>query len=203
MAPMMIGLAVLAESVIRLVLTDKWLECAFFMQIFCIDYMFYPIHTANLNALKAMGRSDLFLKLEVIKKVVGISVLLVAMWFGVKAIALSLLISVFASTIINSWPNWKLLGYSYLEQMKDVFSNVILAVIMGVIVWLVGLININYIVLMFIQMAVGALTYLILSILLKNETFFFLFNTIKDFLKKKFSKKTHEQIENNGESNNV
>jgi len=52
-------------------------------------------------------------------------------------------------------------------------------------------------------MAVGALTYLILSILLKNETFFFLFNTIKDFLKKKFSKKTHEQIENNGESNNV
>lgn len=71
MAPLMMGLAFCAEPIVRLVLTDKWLQCVPFLRIFCITYMFYPIHTANLNAIKAMGRSDLFLKLEIAKKIVG------------------------------------------------------------------------------------------------------------------------------------
>ena len=71
MAPLMMGLAFCAEAIVGLVLTDKWLPCVPFLRIFCITYMFYPIHTANLNAIKAMGRSDLFLKLEIAKKCVG------------------------------------------------------------------------------------------------------------------------------------
>ena len=75
MAPLMIGLACCASNIVTIVLTEKWLPCVFFLQIFCITYMFYPIHTANLNAIKAMGRSDLFLKMEICKKVVGLVLL--------------------------------------------------------------------------------------------------------------------------------
>jgi O-antigen/teichoic acid export membrane protein len=68
MAPLMIGLASVSEPAVKLILTDKWLPSVFYLRIFCISFMFYPIHTANLNAIKAMGRSDLFLKLEIAKK---------------------------------------------------------------------------------------------------------------------------------------
>lgn len=93
MAPMMMGIAFAATPLIRLLLTEKWLPCVLYLRVFCITYMFYPIHTANLNAIKAMGRSDIFLKLEIIKKAVGITAILVSMNFGVEAMAYSLLVT--------------------------------------------------------------------------------------------------------------
>lgn len=86
MAPLMMGMAFCAEPIVQLVLTDKWLPCVPYLRIFCITYMFWPIHTANLNAINAMGRSDWFLKLEIIKKIMGMTILLSTMWFGVMAI---------------------------------------------------------------------------------------------------------------------
>lgn len=77
MAPLMIGLAFCAKPIVRLLLTEKWLQCVPYLQIFCITYMFWPIHTANLNAIKAMGRSDYFLKLEIAKKIIGMILLLI------------------------------------------------------------------------------------------------------------------------------
>ena len=94
--------------------------------------MFWPIHTANLNAIKAMGRSDYFLKMEIAKKIIGMLLLLTTMSFGVMMMAYSLLISTVTSMIINSWPNKTLLGYSFKEQMIDIFPGVLLALIMGV-----------------------------------------------------------------------
>lgn len=93
MAPLMMGLAFCAKPVVQIVLTEKWLPCVPFLQIFCITYMFQSIHTSNLNAIKAMGRSDLFLKLEIAKKIVGVTVLIFTMWFGVMVMAYSLLSS--------------------------------------------------------------------------------------------------------------
>ena len=127
--PMMIGLAACAEPFISFVLTDKWLFAVPFMQIFCIIYAFYPIHTANLNAIKAMGRSDLFLILEIIKKSVSLILILSSMWFGVLAMALSSLVGSLCSQIINSWPNKKLLNYSYLEQIKDILPSLLIALV--------------------------------------------------------------------------
>ena len=131
-APLMMGLATTAPSVVSILLTDKWLSCVPFLRIFCITYMFYPIHTANLSALRALGRSDLFLKLEIIKKIIGLTVLLSSMWFGVLVMAYSVLITDFLSQMINAAPNKKLLGYSYLEQIKDILPGVLLAVVMGI-----------------------------------------------------------------------
>lgn len=188
MAPLMMGLAFCAEPIVGLVLTDKWLPCVPFLRIFCITYMFYPIHTANLNAIKAMGRSDLFLKLEIVKKVVGIALLLSTMWFGVMAMAYSLLISSVLSQIINSWPNRKLLRYGYLEQLKDILPGIALAVLMGCCVNLVGLFHLTNIVTLLIQIPLGALMYIVASALLHLESFEYMRNLIRPMIKKTIRK---------------
>lgn len=185
MAPMMIGLACCATNVVSLILTTKWLPCVFFLQIFCITYMFYPIHTANLNAIKAMGRSDLFLKLEIWKKVIGMVLLLSTMFISVKAMAYSLLISTLTSMIINSWPNKELLNYSFIEQMKDILPSILLATGMGVAVYLIGFLPVPTLPLLFIQVICGGLIYVAGSAIFKLEPFLYLFGIIKPMIQKR------------------
>ena len=169
-APVMMGLAFTAESVIHLILTEKWLPCVPFLRIFCITYMFYPVNTTNLNAIKAMGRSDLFLKLETIKKVIGLIVLLGTMWFGVMAMAYSLLFTSITSQIINSWPNKKLLDYSYPEQIRDILPGK----------W----IGFSDLLTLFIQVVMGACVYIGGSALLKLEGFRYLWEQLKPVWRK-------------------
>lgn len=185
MAPMMMGLTFCADPIVRLVLTDKWLPCVPFLRIFCITYMFYPIHTANLNAIKAMGRSDYFLKLEIAKKIVGMILLVSTMWFGVMAMAYSLLISTLASMIINSWPNKELLGYSFKEQMLDIFPGILLALLMGVVISFVQLLGLSSVVTLLIQIPLGAAIYVGASYALKIESFEYLLGIVKGFIRKK------------------
>lgn len=184
MAPLMMGLAFCATPVISLILTDKWLACVPYMQIFCITSMFYPVHTANLNAIKAMGRSDLFLKLEIVKKVVGMVLLLSTMWFGVMAMAYSLLVSSVLSQIINSWPNRKLLNYGYLEQLKDILPGIILAVVMGICVYPVQWLGLSDIITLCIQVTLGAIIYIIGSKIFKLESFEYILDMIKPYILK-------------------
>ena len=189
MAPLMMGLAFCAEPIIRLILTEKWLPCVAFMRIFCITYMFYPMHTANLNAIKAMGRSDLFLILEVLKKVVGIVLLLSTMWFGVMPMTYSLLLSTLCSTIINSFPNRKLLDYSYFEQIKDILPGIILAVAMGICVWFFKFLPVPDIIILIVQIITGAVIYVGGSVIFKLESFSYIFEVMKSFLHRKKSDK--------------
>lgn len=184
MAPLMMGLAFCATTIVKLVLTDKWLPCVPFLRIFCITYMFWPVHTANLNAINAMGRSDWFLRLEIIKKIMGIAILLSTMWFGVMAMAYSLLLSSVLSQIINSWPNRKLLGYGYLEQVRDFAPGILLAVGMGICVYFIGYIPLPTIMTLVIQIFAGAALYIGVSAILKLEEFEYLLGMIKSFLKK-------------------
>ena len=130
-APLMIGLGALGKPLIRLLFTEKWLFAVPYMWIFCISYILYPINTANLNSIKALGRSDLFLRLEIIKKIVGLITLIVTMQFGVVAMAYGFLFTSICCQIINGWPNRKLLNYGYGEQMKDVIPSLLLSCFMG------------------------------------------------------------------------
>lgn len=179
MAPLMIGLAFCAEPIVRLVLTDKWLPCVPYLRIFCVTYLFWPIHTANLNAINSMGRSDLFLKLEILKKIIGMILLLSTMWFGVMAMAYSLLISSFTSQLINTWPNRYLLKYSYIDQIKDILPNILMSLIMGVFVYFISYLHLSVLVSLIIQILLGGIIYLILSILTKNDSFIYLINILK------------------------
>lgn len=182
MAPMMMGLAFVAEPVVRLILTNKWMDCIPFLRIFCVIFMFQPIHTANLNAIKSMGRSDLFLKLEIIKKIVGIAALISTMWFGVMAMAYSLLVTNVLGRIINSWPNRKLLDYYYVDQMKDIIPSILLAVIMGTCIYPFSKMSLPQIVVLVFQVVLGATIYIIGSILLKLDSFQYLWGIVRPVL---------------------
>ena len=184
MAPLMMGLAFCAESIVKFVLTDKWLPCVPFLRLFCITYMFWPVHTANLNAIKAMGRSDWFLKLEIVKNIVGLFFLLSSMWFGVMAMAYSLLLSSILSQFINAWPNRQLLGYGYLEQVRDFAPGILLAIGMGICVYFIGFLPLPTTVTLLIQIIIGAVIYIGASALLKLEEFEYLLGMVKAFLKK-------------------
>lgn len=180
MAPLMMGLAGCAEPLVSLILTDKWLPCVPYMRIFCITYMFWPVHSANLNAIKAMGRSDLFLRLEILKKIIGIGLLLCTMRISVMAMACSLLISSVTSQIINSYPNWKLLNYRYLEQLRDILPSILLAVIMAAAVGEVPLLGYGNVLTLCIQIPLGAVIYVAGSAIFRLESFRYLLNMIED-----------------------
>ncbi|MBR2108663.1 MAG: lipopolysaccharide biosynthesis protein [Ruminococcus sp.] len=184
-APLLMGLAFTAVPVIRLVLTDKWLPAVLFLRIFCVTYMFYPIHTANLNAIKAVGRSDMFLKLEIIKKAVGITALFATLWISVEAMAYSLLFTTVASVIINVWPNRKLLGYSYIELIKDILPGVTLSAAMGLLIYPIQFLGLPDIVTICIQIPLGAIIYITGSKLFKLESFGYLLGILKSFFRKK------------------
>ena len=179
MAPFMIGIAVTAPKIVMLLLSEKWMFCVPFMRIFCVTYMFFPIHTANLNAIKAIGKSDVFLKLEILKKLVGLGMLLISMPYGVLAMAYGAFIIEIFGQLINTYPNKKLLDYPYFEQIKDIMPGIILACIMGCLIKFIDLLMLNDVVSLSIQIITGIIVYIFLSYLLKLESFVYLLNFIR------------------------
>ena len=172
--PMMVGFAVCAEPIVSIVLTEKWLPCVFYLRLFCINYSLWPIHTANVNAIKALGRSDVFLKIDIIKRIVGLVAIVSTMWFGVKPMAIGMLFASIINQVINAWPNRKLLNYSIKEQIKDIVPAIGLSFIMGIIVVLLGmLINQNTIKLI-VQVLVGICVYVMLSYATKNDSYVYI-----------------------------
>lgn len=184
MMPLMVGLAICAEPLIHFLLTEKWLPCVPFLRIFCFTYAFRPVQTANLNAIKAMGESGIFLILEIIKKSVGVVLLLSTMWISVEALAYSLLASNIISQIINSWPNKKLLGYSYLQQVKDMLPQILLSCFMGAVVYFVTFLHLHDLVTIGLQVIIGAVIYIAGSAIFKIDSFDYILSTVKSYLRK-------------------
>lgn len=178
MWPLLFGIAVTAEPLVRLILTEKWLPCVPFLRIFCFSYGLWPVHTANLQALNAMGRSDLFLKLEVIKKILGISVLMISLHMGPLAIAWSLLMTGIMATFINSAPNRKILKYSYKEQFMDLMPSFFLSFFMALLIYPVSFMELPDLFLIFLQTVIGAVIYLAGSIITKNQSFQYLIGLV-------------------------
>ena len=182
--PMMAGLAAVAEPLIRLLLTDKWLPCVPFLQICCIDFAFYPIHTANLQAINALGRSDVFLRLELIKKSYGLAILAasVLLFDSVYAIAWGAVVSTLLAAVVNASPNRRLLGYGYLEQMRDVLPAMGLSLIMFLTVSALGRLPLAPFPLLVCQTAAGVVIYGALSLLLRLESMRYLTDMLRGLL---------------------
>ena len=189
MAPLMLGIAFSAKTIVTVILTDKWLPCVPILRIFCIAYIFFPIHTANLNAIKALGRSDVFLKLEIIKKIVGVVILLISMRFGIIWIAISLLISDFLWQIINAWPNKKLINYSYMEQIQDIVPIIIIATIMGIVIVPLQFLKIHPIIILLLQVLLGIVVYLLESVIFKIDSYSYLLSIVKPIFSKVLKRK--------------
>ena len=183
MMPIMMGIAVCAKPLVQIVLTDKWLPVVPFMRVYCFTYAFYPIHTANLNAIKAMGRSDLFLRLEIVKKLVDLAALAATMFISVKAMAYSMLVTSLLSQLINSYPNRGLLDYHYGEQLKDMLPQILLSCIMGGIVFSVTLLHLNSWIELAIQIPLGIVVYVVGSNLFHFESYYYVLGVVRSFVK--------------------
>jgi len=180
--PMMMGMAVVAKPLVLVLLTDKWLPAVPFLQMACLTFALMPIHTANLQAINAMGRSDIFLRLEVIKKIYGLMILGISLPFGVYAIALGQGINSVVSSFVNAHPNKKLLNYSYKEQLMDVMPAMLISGLMGGMVYLLGFLEVASWQMLFLQMVVGVVIYIGLAKVFKVESFQYLVSTFKQLL---------------------
>ena len=171
--PLMAGLALVARPMVSLLLTDKWLPCVPFLWICCADFAFYPVHTTNLQAINALGRSDVFLKLEIIKKSYGLVILAVSVFCfnDVLVIAAGSVLSTLIATFVNAAPNQKLLGYRYREQLKDLLPSFLMTLAMGACVWAVSLLPLGNLAMLLAQAAVGVGVYAGLSLALKPEAY--------------------------------
>ncbi len=181
--PCMFGLVAVSEPLVKLLLTDKWLACVPFLRLACISYALYPIHTANLTAINAVGRSDIFLKLEIIKKIVTVINLLITIPLGIYAMAIGQVVSGFLATFINAYPNRKLLQYSYAEQWKDLLPSFLLSVFMGIIVYFISYLNLATWLTLILQILCGVVIYVVGSKIIKIESFEYILNSVKGFKK--------------------
>lgn len=180
--PLMIGMMITAPSIVRVLYTDKWSEMVVYMQILCIYWMTQPIQTTNWQILKAMGRGDLCLKLEILKKLIGTALIIGSMMIGVKAVAVSAALHGIIGMIINIVPNKKLIGYSLKEQMRDIFPAAMAAAVMGAAVYSLSLIISNTIILLLLQICTGILVYLGLSVMFKMEAYCYLLSLLREKL---------------------
>ncbi len=182
MWPLMIGLFVCAEPLVSLLLGQDWLPCVPFVRIFSLYYALFPIHTANLNAIKAMGRSDIFLRLEIVKRVLDLVFVVSTVFIGVQALAYGLLIQGVLCLFINSYPNSKLCGYAFSQQLRDIIPAFLLAAAMGLLVWLISLAGFGSLVTLILQVLTGAVFYIAASVILKLDTFNYLLGIAKQML---------------------
>lgn len=189
-APLMMGLFFGASDLVELLLTEKWIKCVPFLRIFCIEFMFFPMHTANLNAIKAIGRSDMFLKLEIIKKIFSVVILIATMRFGVMVMAYGILVNIVIGLIINTWPNNSFLDYGFFKQVKDIFPNILLAVVMGGVIYPIKNIGFPNVITLMLQVIIGGAIYLLGSITFKFESYTFLCTAIKNFVMKNNKEKS-------------
>lgn len=152
--PLMLGLSSVADPFIRLVLTDKWEKSIYLLQIICFAMMWYPIHAINLNILQVKGRSDYFLKLEIIKKIQGVLILIVTVPMGIVVMCYGQVISSLISLIWNTYYTKKLIGYGYWQQMKDLFPIFIHSLVM----WGLVLLIVYFMPTLWLKLIVGILT---------------------------------------------
>ena len=192
--PMMVGLAVIAEPLVKILFTEKWLPAVPFVQIFCASYALWPIHTVNLQAINALGRSDIFLKLEIIKSIIGFTILGISLQFGIYMLAFGVFVSGVLSTLINAYPNKKLLNYSILDQLKDLIPSLLLSLIMGIVVYPIRWVGLEDMATIGIQITLGIIVYVILAKSFRLECFMYLLTTMKDMINHK--KKTKIILKN-------
>jgi teichuronic acid exporter len=170
--PLMIGLAVIARPLVLVLLTDKWSASIPYLQLISLLGLLYPLHVINLNVLQSLGRSELFLRLEVIKKVLVVINIAVTWQWGISAMICGMLVLSIVSYYLNSYYTGILIGYAFSEQLRDLSSYMAFAVLMGVGVYVVGLLPFpNYLSMLLVQIILGATIYICLCRLFRLMAF--------------------------------
>ncbi len=198
--PCMAGLALVSDSLIQFLYTAKWLQAAPYLRICCFFYALQPMQLINLQAILAIGRSDLSLKLEIIKKAVTVTVLVICIHISMYATAFCAIpLSVFA-LIVNTFPARKEFDYSLRQQLKDVIPQLLMTAVMGGCVFLAGEIQGSNTVRLLVQIATGVLVYTGLSAATKNRDFHFILKYLGDTFRKLKKGRQKKQTADKGDA---
>lgn len=177
--PLMMLLAAVASPLVRVVITSKWDACVPYLQIICFAMMWYPIHAINLNLLQVKGRSDLFLRLEIIKKVVGVCVMCVTIPLGVTAMCFGMVFTSINALFINTYYTGKLINVGYLTQMKDLLPIIFISLLVGACAYASTWLFSTEWIKLFMAVVIGGIMYLILSLFFAKDEYIEVMNVIK------------------------
>lgn len=167
--PLLIGLAVVASPLITIVLTDKWIQAVPFLQLLCFVGILYPIHAINLNILKVKGRTDLFLKLEIYKKLLIVITVLITFSFGVKALIIGQIICSIISLYLNTYYTGQLINYNFFSQIKDLIPVLLASIFMGIVIFFSIFYVQSSLLKLILALVVGPISYYVFSFLFKFE----------------------------------
>ncbi|WP_040978348.1 lipopolysaccharide biosynthesis protein [Oceanobacillus jeddahense] len=190
--PVMLGIAAIANSFLILLLGQKWEGAVFYFQLLCISSILFPLQAINLNILKVKGRSDLFLRLEIIKKVLVTIALLVTILLnlGVASFIVTAIITAHISLLINTYYSGKEIGYGTKEQIKDIFPAYLTSFLMAIVVYSLGLVlNTSLLLTVLIQVTTGVFIYIILSKISNKSALDDMINILRPLLLKVIKKK--------------
>lgn len=184
--PALALMAAVSSPLVSVLLTDKWLPCVPFMQILCFSFMFSPVETENLQAIKAIGRSDIVLKLEIAKRGIGVLLLFISVPIGLRAIAWSMFIGNVIAAMLNASPNSKLIGYPIHNQLIDILPSIIMSAVVFVVAYVFVLLNpgMNAWWQLFGGAGLGMLVYLLISWLFKVDAFVYIYSLMHKTVKK-------------------
>lgn len=177
----MLGLAAVAKPLILILIGEKWLPAVSFLQIICFSGMLYPLHAINLNILQVKGHSDLFLKLEIIKKIIAVGPILIGILFGIKYMLWGSVFISFAAYLLNSYYSAGLIHYSTKEQIKDILPTFAISLFVASVMWSLSLLDISIYVILPMQCVTGILLAVLIYELLKPEEYL----EIKALIKRK------------------
>lgn len=153
----MLGLAAVAKPLILILIGEKWLPAVYFLQIICFSGMLFPLHAINLNILQVKGRSDLFLKLEIIKKIIAMGPIVVGIFYGIEYMLWGDVLTSFIAYFLNSYYSAGLINYSTREQIKDILPTFLTSLVVAAFMWGVSFWDISVYVLLPVQILVGIL----------------------------------------------
>lgn len=178
--PLMMGLAAVSKPLVLTLLKEEWLFTARLLSIICFSMMWYPIHSINLNLLQVKGRSDLFLKLEIYKKIIGIIILCITIPMGLIAMCIGSFFSSMIALIINTYYTGKLIKVGFIQQMLDLFPILILSISMGVVVyWTINSLSLLPALQLTIGIFIGVIYYILIAVIFGFGEFNELLNILK------------------------
>ena len=186
---LMLGMAAVAEPMIITLIGEKWRPSIVYLQMLCFVGMMYPLHALNLNMLQVSGRSDLFLKLEVIKKILAIPTIVIGVIWGIKIMICGMMVNTLIAYYLNSYWSGRFIGYSFKQQVLDILPSFALALAMAVFVYFLGLLlPFSNLFLLIVQITAGAIFILFFCEITRFRDYIFVkeivFEKLKEIRKK-------------------
>ncbi len=183
---LMLGMAAVAEPLILTLIGEKWAPAIIYLQLLCFVGMFYPLHALNLNMLQVQGRGNLLVKIEIIKKMMAVPIIIIGIILGIKAMIVGMIVLSSASYFLNSYYSGRFIEYSSIQQLKDISSSFFLAVFVSTIVFAIGkLIHTHNHFILLIQILIGAILTFGIVELFQLESYIFIKNIVTEKIRNK------------------